>query len=148
MKMDEQVKKPGYEKPEDVAAERAFADEIESMIENKLLKLPVKYGADFIVFVKEGEPGMLIETKIRNINHDRFRDYGISLAKCVTALTYADAVGVPFFLWVKFADGKIGRKRINGETLQMVIMAGSYRNDGDVAEPCVSFPTNDFEWMN
>lgn len=135
--------------PESVAAMDQFTTEIETLTRSKLVKIPFKYGARFIsVMGEQNEPKQLVELKVRDIESDKYESYGISVHKCVTALLYGDAMRLPFILYVKYSDGRIGYVEITSNMLSNVRITPSTRENANDIEPCITFPTKLFTWLD
>jgi hypothetical protein len=135
-----------FESPEQIAAINEVVKQIESTTGDRLVKLPYKYGVDFLA-MNGDDPIGVIEIKCRDIKSDQYRDYAVSLRKCMSAMLVGDALGVPFVLYVQFSDGKIGRKYMQWTMLKNIRVAEKSNNERGDIEPLVRFETASFEWL-
>lgn len=142
----ENQNKRTFETPEQIAAMNDVVARIESATGDRLVKLPFKYNVGFLA-MNGADPIAAIEIKCRDINSDQYRDYGISLAKCMSGINMAAALGVPFYLYVQFADGKIGRKSLQYKHCTSLRIAEKSNNDRGDIDPMVRFETESFEWL-
>jgi hypothetical protein len=138
-------KKRDFDMSEQIAAIKMTVERIESATGDRFVRLPMKYGVDYLV-MNGNEPVAVAEIKCRDINPDQYKDYGISLRKCISGLELASIFGVPFVLYVKFANGVIGRKTIMASMLRFVRVAEKSNNERGDIEPIVRFETESFEW--
>lgn len=139
------MSRPMYETEKDLFFENKVKEYFESSRGAKFYKLPMKYGADFLVVSEKGVPISMMECKCRrNLLSTASSEYMISMHKIMTCLQYADAMDIPFFLVVGFSD-RIMYGRVTIVEMSKVRMYGRVdRGDPDDIEPCVAVPMSKF----
>lgn len=138
--------RPSFVTPEMIAGERDVVESIVNRTGDRMVLLPFKYGVSYLEMNGES-PISVVEIKIRDIESDKYPDYSISIHKCIAALTMADALGVPFELYVKYSNGKTGRKRIQWDHLRTIRVPEKSNNERGDIEPLVKFATDSFQWL-
>jgi hypothetical protein len=92
-----------YEKPEDIAAERAALDKACEVWKCTAEKLPIKYELDYLL-LREGTGVAWLEIKSRTNSRTAYPTYMISLGKIMAARRLSEASQFPSFLLVKWSD--------------------------------------------
>jgi hypothetical protein len=138
--------RPLYETQEDLNNESSVVKRIASYTRSDLFKIPIKYGADYIAFRKE-IVASFIEIKCRTCTKETYTTYMISLHKIMTALDYAEALNVPFVVFVRWSDciGYVEINRILVSLAEVAMGTNDTRNDPNDKEPCLFIPITSFK---
>jgi hypothetical protein len=143
--------RPMYETQEDLKNEFNIKCAIEQITGTHLIKLPIKYYADFIAWKELSPcryPFAIIEAKKRTTARLDHRAYVLSLHKAVNVISYSELLNIPFLMFVKWTDDfgyiEITRDLINSAIGQVT---KSYRNDPGDIEPCIFIKTELFKLL-
>ena len=132
-----------YEKPEDLAAERAALDKACEIWKCTAEKLPMKYELDYLL-LREGTGVAWLEIKSRTNPRGAYPTYMISLGKVMAARRLSEASQFPSFLLVQWSD-YCGYVRLDSLLDFRVAVGGrTDRGDPDDIEPVALIPIMDF----
>jgi hypothetical protein len=92
-----------YETESDLQNEKKVAEIICSAFGCSLIKLPIKYGVDYMATVNHELDGWY-EIKCRKNPSNTYSDFMISLGKWISGVQLSDHTKAPFYLVVSFTD--------------------------------------------
>lgn len=96
--------RPMYETEADLENEADIAEKISHTFKVALDKMPISYGLDFFVTKADKAMGVM-EVKKRNIKHDAYPTYMISLLKWNKGLQFHHFNHLRFSIAIMFTDG-------------------------------------------
>lgn len=137
--------RPIYETEKTKLEEARFMASLENKLCLKAKKQPVKNEIDFSLSNGNDHVIGMVEVRCRNIEHDRYPDYMVSLHKVKSALQWS--VFFPVKLYVRWVDayGRWDFTKWN-EGACYIREGGMYsRNDPDDEEPCLYIPRDQFD---
>ena len=132
-----------YEKPEDIAAERAALDKACEIWKCTAEKLPIKYELDYLL-LREGTGVAWLEIKSRTNPRTAYPTYMISLGKIMAARRLSEASQFPSFLLVQWSD-YCGYVRLDSLLdFEIAFDGRTDRGDPDDIEPVALIPLEEF----
>jgi hypothetical protein len=139
--------RPMYETQTDLTNEDSVKQVLEAKWKIKLIKLPIRYGADYAA-ARNNVPVAFVEVKVLTYEMKKYPRHILSLHKAVTCLSYAERLGLPFYLVVRWTDTtefvKVEQKHLG----DVAIREGyNYRGDPGDIEPCLQIPLEDFKTL-
>lgn len=98
------TRRPMYETEEDLENEASIAEMISHTFKVALDKMPISYGLDFLVTKADKTIGVM-EVKKRNLKHDAYPTFMISLLKWNKGLQFHYLNKLRFSIAIMFTDG-------------------------------------------
>lgn len=97
--------RPVYETPSDLKREESLRVELGRALGGELVKLPKQYGVDWALIDANHNVTRWVELKTRNVAHNYYSTYFISLGKVQRAMQLQRDTGIGALLVVEFVDG-------------------------------------------
>lgn len=127
-------------------AQNEFKSEIEQITRYRLVPIPMKYRADYMVFVGS-QAKALFELKCYSSTSVQYPEIWISADKIMFCLMFGQFLRLPFYLWAKWTD-RIGYMLITDDTPYTIgMMTNGTRNDPADHEPCCQFSKSEMKYL-
>ena len=136
-----------YETKKSLAAERAYAEDLEKYFRVELRKLPMQYGLDYIALdLRNKKPVFFLELKDRRCNRNTYPTYIISLAKFLKAKEIYRSLNLHTFLCVRWRDssGYVNFEDFEDDMIDITIGGRYDRNDWQDVEPLLNISIGKF----
>jgi hypothetical protein len=144
--------RPQYEKPSDLAAEKAMIAEAFPNVNVVAHKLPQSYRIDYLLEYHgiQGIRRAWCECKARNVPFGTYEDYMLSLGKFAAGCELARSTGYPFLLLVHWTDCLTRYAIPTDPRIGYRIEMGGRtdRADWQDVEPVVMIPVDQFKKVN
>lgn len=136
--------RPLYETKQDLHNEQQVADILSLEWGVEVVKLPIKYGADYGIY-KGGILRGWMEIKCRNVPSTKYPDVILSVEKWSKAMHFAQMTASKFILVVAFTDGIFYSEESKQQYRDAHYGGRTDRKDWQDMEPVVRIPIEDFK---
>tara|TARA_R110000803_G_scaffold167416_5_gene230658 strand:+ start:1551 stop:1979 length:429 start_codon:yes stop_codon:yes gene_type:complete len=138
------MSRPMYETAETRLQEQSLIEYCCDKWNMDAIKLPIKYGVDYMAMDKRGKATGFIELKQRTTTKDAYNTYFISLHKMMNVQALIKATELPVTLVVQWTDW-CGWVRLDTIPYHSIYAGGrGDRNDWQDREPMVHIPIKNF----
>jgi len=137
--------RPEYESQNDRNNEQAIIAVVESKWHCKAQKLKKRLELDFAL-IRNGKIVAFAEVKQRNVLHDTYKTFAISLHKWLKAKELSEACKIPVFFVIGYKDGIRWVKHDLTE-YEMFMGGRTDRGDAQDVEPMIHIPIKQFSWL-
>ena len=136
--------RPAYETQESLLNEAQVASKVAAIWGCDTDKMPRRMQIDYAISRDSIVCGF-VEVKCRTKNIEDYPYYFIALTKVMEAKNLNQSTGLPCFLAVRSANGKIHMIRLDEAEFTVKIAGRRDRNDPDDIEPCCFFEVSKFK---
>jgi len=138
------MSRPVYENTQSMLNEAEVASKVCAKWGCSAHKMPRRMQLDYAMH-RDKKVAAFLEVKCRTKNIEDYPRYFIALTKVLESKRIAEATGLPCFLAVRSANGKVHMIQLDTAEFTVEIAGRFDRNDPEDVEPCCFFEVSKFK---